>query len=280
MALELLVRVEKTVAISQVIDLQLDKSDSISPAFVCLTISLVLSFVMTILTDASLRNTLEPAVVVMDSFKKASNWRAVKAAWKASKQRDQLCFAGLSLLFIVFGISCVRLNNAWLFGLALVLGITGLFIFRYRIIDRHPLRDAYGRLDSYFGLNYRFRRYLMFRNDLQSEGIDLCTINRARKILAVEAKLHESRRPKLGFAATATVSVVASLLTTLSTQEYLIKSGWTLLILVICTTGLYFYFLWKSMFPGNQHSEQELECFLTWHEEEFAIAKRGEPGIG
>ena len=227
---------------------------------------------MTVLSDISLRNTLEPVVVVMDSFKKASNWRAVMAAWTASKRRDRLYFIGLSVLFMAFGANSAWLNNGRLFGLALTSGITGLFIFRRRIIDRHPLRDAYGRLDSYFGLNYRFRRYLMFRNDLQNEDIDLHMMKRARKILAVEVKLHESRRPKLGFVAGAVVSVIAGLLINLSSQEYLIKSGWTFLILFICMVGLYFYFLFKNMFPGHQHSEQELECFLTWHEQEFAIA--------
>lgn len=229
---------------------------------------------MTILSDASLRHALEPAVVVMSAFKKASSWQAVKAAWTASKWLDRLYFIGLLVLFAVLGASCVLLNNRWLLGLAFIPGTLGVLLFRYRIIDRHPLRNTYGRLDSYFGLNYRFRRYLMFRNDLQSEGIDLNTINKVRRISVVEAKLYESRLLKLGFAASTVMSIVVGLSVALSAQEYLMRSGLTLLILVICTVGLHFYFLWKSTFPGHQHTEQELECFLTWYEEEYAYAKR------
>ncbi|CAM3962607.1 hypothetical protein BOTU111921_03485 [Bordetella tumbae] len=229
---------------------------------------------MAMLSDASLRHALEPAVVVMNAFRKASSWRAVHAAWAASKRRDRWCFIGLSVLFISLGVGCVWLNDRWLFGLALIFGVLGIWIFRCRVIDRHPLRHAYGQLDRYFGLNYRFRRYLMFRAQLQSEGIDLNTIDRVKRMLVIEAKLHESRRPKLDSVAGTVVSFVAGLLLALSTQEYLMKSGWTLLIFVICMVALYFYVLWKSIFPGHRHTEQELECFLTWHAEEFAFAKQ------
>lgn len=225
---------------------------------------------MLTLSDASLRRTLEPAVVVMSAFKKASSWHAVCAAWTASKLSDRLSFLSLCALFTALGITCVWINNGWLFGLALILGATGALIFRYRIVDRHPLRNTYGQLDSYFGLNYRFRRYLIFRSELQSEGIDFHTIAKVRRLLVIESKLRESRSSKPGFAAAAVVSIVVSLLTTLGTQEYLIKSGSTLLILFVCVTGLYFYTMWKSVFPGHLHAQNELECFLSWHEEEFS----------
>lgn len=229
---------------------------------------------MTVLSDDSLRNTLEPAVAVMNAFKKASSWKVVHAAWAASTKHDRWLFIGLSTVFLALGIGCISLDNNWLFILALIFGTMAVLIFRFRIIDRHPLRRKYGKLDHHFGLNHRFRRYLIFRNHLQSEGIDSDTINKARKILIIESKLHESRRPKSDFLAGAAFSIAVGLLVALSTQEDLIKSGWTLVILVIFMIGLYFYFLWKSAFPGRRHAEQELECFLTWHEEEYSFSKQ------
>ena len=229
---------------------------------------------MTMLSDESLRNTLEPAVTVMNAFKKASSWKVVYAAWATSKQQDRWYFIGLSAIFLALGFGCIWLDNNWLFILALVFGIMGILIFRLRIIDHHPLRHTYGQLDRHFGLNHRFRRYLIFRNYLQSEGIDSDTINRVRRILVAESKLHESRRPKLDFLAGAAVSIVAGLSVAMSTQEYLMESGWSLIILVFFIVGLYFYLLWQSVFPGHRHTERELECFLTWHEEEYACSKK------
>ncbi|ABE58094.1 hypothetical protein [Chromohalobacter israelensis] len=226
------------------------------------------------LSDESLRNTLEPAVVVMNAFKKASSWKVVYAAWTASKQQDRWYFIGLSAIFLALGTICIWLNNSWIFIFSLAFGSMGIFIFRFRIIDRHPIRNTYGQLDRHFGINHRFRRYLIFRHHLQSAGIDSNTINRVRRILAAESKLQESRRPKLDFLAGAAVSIVAGLSVAMSTQEHLIKSGWTLIILVAFMVSLYFYLLWKSVFPGQRHTEQELECFLTWHEEEHAFSKR------
>lgn len=229
---------------------------------------------MTMLSDDSLRNTLEPAVAVMNAFKKASSWKVVYAAWAASKKNDRWYFIVLSVIFLALGVSCVWLDNNWLFILSLIFGIMGILIFRLRIIDRHPHRSTYGPLDRHFGLNHRFRRYLIFRSFLQNEGIDLDTINRARRILFVESKLHESRRPKSDFLVGAAFPIVAGLLVALSTQESLMESGWTLVILVVFMIVVYFYLLWKSVFPGHRHAEQELECFLTWHEEEYVFSKQ------
>lgn len=230
---------------------------------------------MTVLSDVSLRNTLEPAVAVMDAFKKASSWQAVTAAWRASKRLDRIYCGILFSFFLISAVASVGLNNVWLFGLAVILGIAGPLVLRCRIVDRHPLRDTYGRLDRYFGLNYRFRRYLSFRDALQKAGINPCILDRARKILTAEARLQESRRPRLGFAVTAVVSIVVAIPAILSTREYLLASRLLLLILVIYTVGLYFYFLWKNLFPGHRYSEQELTCFLIWYEEECAAVERG-----
>lgn len=154
---------------------------------------------MTMLSDQSLRNTLEPAVTVMNAFKKASSLKVVYAAWATSKQQDRWYFIGLSAIFLVLGFFCIWLDNNWLFILALIFGTMGVLTFRFRIIDHHPFRHTYGQLDRHFGLNHRFRRYLIFRNHLQSQDIDSDTINRIRRILVAESKLHESRRPKLDF---------------------------------------------------------------------------------
>ncbi len=142
---------------------------------------------MIMLSDASLRNTLEPVVIVMDAFKKASGWQVIYTAWTASKPRYRWYFIGLSTIFLALGICCVWLNNIWLFILAVTIEILGLLIFRFLIIDRYPLSHTYSKLDRHFGLRHRFRRYLIFRSYLQQEDIDLDTINRVQRLLVSEA---------------------------------------------------------------------------------------------
>lgn len=222
------------------------------------------------LSDASLKVTLEPVVTVMRAFKKASSWRTLKEAWAAAKLSDRWWFSILFFAFSVLGVLCVVFNNGWLFFLAVCFGIAGPFVLRYRIINCHASRNKFELLDSYFSLNHRLRRYLIFRHDLQTAAIGSKEITKIRKLLIVESALRDSQRFKVDAPTTVLISTIVSLLTTLSTQEYLLSSGHTVLILFLCLVCLYAYGLWKTIFPGYIHSRSELECFLSWYEEELS----------
>ncbi|OZI50736.1 hypothetical protein CAL20_23170 [Bordetella genomosp. 4] len=110
----------------------------------------------------------------------------------------------------------------------------------------------------------------MFREDLLKGGIGLEALAAAHKNLRIEASLLENRTVSMGAGATAIVSIITSILTTVSTQDHMITSGRTFLILFVLVLALYFYFFLKTVIPNTKHRQQELVCFLTWYEQELA----------
>ncbi len=223
------------------------------------------------LSDYTLRRSLEPSMAVMQAYKKASSWRAVREAWETASKRSRF---GAGLLLLAFlatgGVSVWKHCSVCLF-ISLVTGALAALFFRLWIVDRCPLTRMYGKLDSHFSLGYRFRRYLMFRQELLDSGMDLQAILRARSLLTMEATLRDGRRPRMGRAISFLVTVCASVVTTLVTQQYLIESKLIYLILFGMSLVLYFCWAFKSAFPGPSYNDQELACFLEWHEHEYAV---------
>lgn len=224
-------------------------------------------------SDNSLRRTLEPIVIISDAFNQASNWRAITEAWKLSRSIDRRLFLAFTIAFIASLVASAiytSISRNLLFGIAVFAATTSLLYFRCRIADKHPITSSFGRFDQCFGLNYRFRRYLIFREDLLKGGIGLEALAAAHKNLRIEASLLENRTVSMGAGATAIVSIITSILTTVSTQDHMITSGRTFLILFVLVLALYFYFFLKTVIPNTKHRQQELVCFLTWYEQELA----------
>lgn len=225
-------------------------------------------------SENSLRKTLEPIVIISDIFNQASNWRAIKEAWKTSKKIHRRLFQAFTLAFIILLIASIintSTSRNLLLGMTALASIASALCFRLKIINSHPITNSFGRFDQYFGLNYRFRRYLMFRENLLKGGIGLEDLAYIHKNMQIETNLLENRTASMGTGAMAAVSIIASILTTIITQDHMIESGWAFLILLALVTTLYFYFFLKTVIPNTKHRRKELMCFLSWYEQELAF---------
>lgn len=233
---------------------------------------------MTNLSDTSLQQTLTPSVTIIEAFKKASNRRAIKEAWKCARFIDKCLCVGLTAIFGVLMITSFSSSTAFsrygFFVPAIPIAVASLILFRRRIVDTHPMTQVFGSFDRYFGFNYRFRRYLMFRADLVQGEIGMCDLSNARVNLQIEAKLLEGRVVSTGAGATMIIALITSLLTTISTQSDMISSGSIYLILFGLVICLYFYYFLKTVMPSRHYQQLELDCFLTWYEQELTSISR------
>ncbi|WP_454690274.1 hypothetical protein [Achromobacter aloeverae] len=224
-------------------------------------------------TEQSLRRTLDPAVTILSAFQQASRWRTIKESWRAASVAKQALFLVLMVGALVLGVlSVARTSYPFLVGCG-VCTSSAAITFRYWMAARHPAVREFKEFERNFGLNYRFHRYLMFRAELERNGIDRDALERARMALTQERQLIEGRSTTIGPGATALLSVITSILTTLSTRDPLVQSGWTLLIMVGCVVVLFFTWLARSGFPTARERHLELQCFLGWYQQELAMPR-------
>jgi hypothetical protein len=221
------------------------------------------------LTNSPLCHALSPTVTVLEAFKSASRWRAVRNAWKGAALWRRGVALMLVILLLVAGAFCIVLQSNILLAVCAALTIVAALFIRYGIIDRYAPLLPWRRFDKAFELNYRFRRYLWFRDELATAGIGVPQIRGIRVVLAQEKKFLEGKAIPIGPGITTLLAVVASILTTLSTRESVVQSGLSFIILALALVAIFAAWLSRQSVPTAREENLEIETFLTWYELEL-----------
>lgn len=224
----------------------------------------------------ALHDTLYPTVVVLKAYRYASRARAIKQAWRGGTTRSKLAVVALTAAFIGFWFAAVvQWNYIGLF-LSAACSTIACIIFKVGIADRYPPAQNWREFEHVFGLMYRFRRYLMFREQLMAQHINAEEIHSARSGLQQEKHLLLGRAVTNGPWTTSLLAVATSLVTTLLTRDVLLSSGWTILIFALTLFALFIASIFKMSVPTPAQRHLELESFVQWYEMELAAKVNGE----
>jgi hypothetical protein len=220
------------------------------------------------LSDASLHEALEPTVLVLRAFKQASRTRAILDAWGDTELWRKLTALMLAVLVITIAVLSILCESNLLLVTCGLLTVLAALFFRLGIVDRYAPLKPWRAFDETFVLNYRFRRYLKFRDSLAKAGFDKAQLEKVRVVLAQETQF-KGKTNTTGAATTTLLAVVTSILTTLSTRDDVVQSGLSFIILTVALFAVFAAWLLRQGIPTSQDQRTLLESFLTWYELEL-----------
>lgn len=218
----------------------------------------------------SVEQVFRPIVTVMRAYRRASRWKAITSGWNATSNISRYMVLFMALVVIVLAVLTLYFLEGW--WLALYSAATGVLVWfvRYKIIEVDPKYAAYKENEKFLGVDYRFRRYLLFRAELIAAGLNRADVSRGREALSMERDLAVSPRTRFGPLQTFLISLITSLTAFLSTRESMVNSGWVWVVLIVVIFVLWLVYVMGDLFPGKEYNNQEMACFLGWYDMELA----------